>query len=192
MNNVDNLVRRLRARVSQSANRERSLDWTSAEALEKLQARNVQLREERDEVKRERAKRIKAATTQAETTDVEDASPQDEPIAREAPPSMSRALDLKEAAALLAVSYSTVYAHRKALGFFQIGNQWRIWPETLREMTERGAATESPTALEPTRSSGAAKPASLHELPDSVRAASAEKELDELLGRPIKKRTANR
>lgn len=192
MNNIDNMVRRLRARVLQSAQRERSLDWTSANALEKLRAQNVQLQKERDQLKRERTERIKVAKTQAETTDVEDGAPQDKPIAREEPPSMRRALGLKEAADLLAVSYSTVYMHRKALGFFQIGNQWRIWPETLREMTERGAATESPTASKPTRSSAAAKPVSLDDLPYSVRAAAAAKELDELLARPIKKRTSKR
>ncbi|WP_372585108.1 helix-turn-helix domain-containing protein [Burkholderia cenocepacia] len=45
---------------------------------------------------------------------------------------LQRALTLKEAAELLAVSYSTVYANRKSLGFFKIGGVWRIWPEILR------------------------------------------------------------
>ena len=57
-----------------------------------------------------------------------------------------KALTLKEAAALLGVSYSTVYAHKLDMGFFQVGNQWRIWPDRLRTPTEynseRPARTE--------------------------------------------------
>ncbi|HVW50816.1 MAG TPA: helix-turn-helix domain-containing protein [Trinickia sp.] len=105
-------------------------------------------------------------------------------------PPMRRALGLKEAAELLAVSYSTVYTHRKALGFFQIGNQWRVWPETLREMTERGAAIESRPAAKAICAS--AKAISTHDLSYAAREAAASKELDELLARPIKKRTAKR
>jgi excisionase family DNA binding protein len=40
-------------------------------------------------------------------------------------------LTLKEAAALLRVSYSTVYAHREELGFFQVGSIWRVWRSRL-------------------------------------------------------------
>jgi hypothetical protein len=47
-----------------------------------------------------------------------------------------RALSLREAAALLRVSYGTVYARREQLGFFQIGSVWRIWPEKLKEATQ--------------------------------------------------------
>lgn len=47
-----------------------------------------------------------------------------------------KALTLKEAAALLGVSYSTVYAHKRDMGFFQVGNQWRIWPARLKGATE--------------------------------------------------------
>ena len=43
-----------------------------------------------------------------------------------------RALTLREAAALLRVSYNTVYARREELGFFQIGSVWRIWPDDLK------------------------------------------------------------
>ncbi|WP_244129211.1 helix-turn-helix transcriptional regulator [Burkholderia gladioli] len=32
-----------------------------------------------------------------------------------------RALTLREVATMLGVSYSTVYAHRVAMGFFQVG-----------------------------------------------------------------------
>jgi hypothetical protein len=45
MLNIDGVVRRLRARVSESSNRERSLDWISADALEKLHADKTKLRE---------------------------------------------------------------------------------------------------------------------------------------------------
>lgn len=59
---------------------------------------------------------------------------------------IDKALSLKEAAALLGVSYSTVYTHKEEMGFFQIGNQWRIWPEKLKLATEynsnRPARTE--------------------------------------------------
>jgi excisionase family DNA binding protein len=59
---------------------------------------------------------------------------------------MEPALTLKEAAALLGVSYSTVYAHKEEMGFFQIGNQWRIWPDKLKLATaynpNRPAQTE--------------------------------------------------
>ena len=58
-----------------------------------------------------------------------------------------KALTLKEAAALLGVSYSTVYAHKLDMGFFQVGNQWRIWPERLKAPAEynsdRPARTET-------------------------------------------------
>ncbi|WP_233445544.1 helix-turn-helix domain-containing protein [Paraburkholderia caribensis] len=43
-----------------------------------------------------------------------------------------RAITLREAAALLRVSYNTVYARREELGFFQIGSIWRIWPDDLK------------------------------------------------------------
>lgn len=59
-----------------------------------------------------------------------------------------RAMTLKEAAALLRVSYGTVYARREELGFFQIGSVWRIWPEKLMAATQdynkrRPARTET-------------------------------------------------
>ncbi|MFP3624576.1 hypothetical protein, partial [Burkholderia sp. SIMBA_051] len=46
-----------------------------------------------------------------------------------------RAIGIREAAALLQVSYGTVYTHKIALGFFQIGSVWRVWPEKLRQTT---------------------------------------------------------
>ncbi|MCO1343393.1 helix-turn-helix domain-containing protein [Burkholderia multivorans] len=50
---------------------------------------------------------------------------------------LERALTLKEAAELLRVSYSTVYAHKESLGFFKVGGAWRVWPETLRDLGSR-------------------------------------------------------
>ncbi len=62
----------------------------------------------------------------------------DEPGSHAAPPVLPvRAIGLQEAADLLNLSYSTVFANRRALGFFQVGRLWRIWPETLREEMER-------------------------------------------------------
>ncbi|WP_156429741.1 helix-turn-helix domain-containing protein [Burkholderia sp. FL-7-2-10-S1-D7] len=60
---------------------------------------------------------------------------------------MERALTLKEAADLLAVSYSTIYANPRALGFFKVGGVWRIWPEILKSKpsgynADRPARTE--------------------------------------------------
>jgi excisionase family DNA binding protein len=49
-----------------------------------------------------------------------------------AEPTLEKALTLKMAAELLGVSYSTVYAHKEEIGFFQIGSQWRVWPDTLK------------------------------------------------------------
>lgn len=45
-----------------------------------------------------------------------------------------KALSLKEAAELLGVSYSNVYAHRRSLGFFKVGGVWRIWPRQLENL----------------------------------------------------------
>lgn len=53
----------------------------------------------------------------------------------DAPPIIGpRALSIREAAQLLRVSYATVYAHKKQLGFFRVGAAWRVWPEKLNEL----------------------------------------------------------
>ncbi|WP_213763508.1 helix-turn-helix domain-containing protein [Caballeronia sp. dw_19] len=52
-------------------------------------------------------------------------------------------LTLKEAAALLRVSYSTVYSHREDLGFFQVGSIWRVWRSRLMAL-----GTADPRVLE--------------------------------------------
>ncbi|SDH82810.1 helix-turn-helix domain-containing protein [Paraburkholderia phenazinium] len=104
---------------------------------------------------------------------------------------MEKALTLKEAAALLGVSYSTVYTHKEDLGFFQIGNQWRVWPETLRQNLEKRseektpkpvAATPGPQVGVPARSRQRMPPARAAEL------AAVDRELDELLARKPPKR----
>jgi excisionase family DNA binding protein len=60
-------------------------------------------------------------------------------------------LTLKEAAALLRVSYSTVYAHREKLGFFQVGSTWRVWRSRLTSMGGKsGSAHIKKTAKAPT------------------------------------------
>ncbi|MCA8249141.1 helix-turn-helix domain-containing protein [Burkholderia multivorans] len=46
-----------------------------------------------------------------------------------------KALSIKEAAELLGVSYSTVYAHVRELGFFRVGAAWRVWPENLKQLS---------------------------------------------------------
>jgi excisionase family DNA binding protein len=99
---------------------------------------------------------------------------------------MERALTLKEAAALLGVSYSTVYAHKEEMGFFQIGNQWRIWPDKLKFATEynpnRPARTE--TRSKKCQSEGAKARTS----GTLTSARQVESELDRLLERPTVRR----
>ncbi|MGU7780487.1 helix-turn-helix domain-containing protein [Burkholderia sp. PU8-34] len=97
-----------------------------------------------------------------------------------------RALSLKEAAELLGLSYSTVYAHKKELGFFQIGSQWRIWPEKLKFSTEynpsRPARTESRSKTWQSESAKARTSGT------STSARQAAAELDNLLARPTERR----
>ena len=88
-----------------------------------------------------RAKVDPAVARPDDVTPVAQRSPGRQPIAPPAPPpegedstesTMAKALTLKQAAELLSVSYSTVYEHKTEMGFFQIGNQWRVWPSTLK------------------------------------------------------------
>ncbi|WP_390680199.1 helix-turn-helix domain-containing protein [Burkholderia anthina] len=95
---------------------------------------------------------------------------------------IARALTLKEAAELLAVSYSTVYANRQALGFFKIGGVWRIWPEILKSKSsgynaDRPARAEGKENFQCPSESAAASITSI-----SVR--QAEKEYAALVGLP--------
>ena len=101
-----------------------------------------------------------------------------------------RAISLREAAALLRVSYGTVYARRRELGFFQIGSVWRIWPEKLKEATQdynerRPAQTDQ--EKQPCQSGSAKAPTS----GISISARQAAAELDKLLARPTKRRLRN-
>jgi hypothetical protein len=162
MSNVDDLVRRLRSRVTRSSALERSLDWRAADALEQLQAENERLRGERDQ---------QAGSTTAE------------PANEEAPARvMEPALGLREAAQLLGVSYETVCRHREELGFFRVGAQWRVWPGRLGEATSGNAERRSGQAEEttPQRPSGHVARSTAIPL---LSASEAEKELDALIAR---------
>jgi len=171
----DNLVRRLRARVERSASREQSLDWKAAEAIERLQAECARLTAEARSLQSEAAEAERHAATAPVQPPVDVGVP--EPHAA----STARALGLQEAADLLNVSYSTVFANRRALGFFQVGRQWRIWPETLREEMGRRTKKSSSTdiGIDPSRPPDRIPPLRRQTLSPSAR--QAEKELDALL-----------
>ncbi|MGQ7939157.1 helix-turn-helix domain-containing protein [Paraburkholderia sp. D1E] len=100
---------------------------------------------------------------------------------------MEKALTLKEVADLLGVSYSTVYAHKEKLGFFQVGNQWRVWPDMLRE---RSLADRQEEAHPRTRS--VQPPDRKNRYPDfrTLEHERAVKALDERLARKPKGRSA--
>lgn len=171
----DNLVRRLRARVERSASREQSLDWKAADAIDHLQAECARLEAESRSLRKEAAEAERHAAT-APTQ-----PPADVGVSESHAASMAHALGLQEAAELLNVSYSTVFANRRAMGFFQVGRQWRIWPETLREEMER--RTKKPSSLPP----GIAPRLPADRIPPlrplslSPSARQAQKELDALL-----------
>lgn len=137
----DNLVRRLRARVERSASREQSLDWKAADAIDRLQAECARLAAEA------RSLQSKSAEAERHAATAPAQPPADVGVPEPHAASTAPALGLQEAADLLNVSYSTVFANRRALGFFQVGRQWRIWPETLREELER--RTKKPSSKEP-------------------------------------------
>jgi excisionase family DNA binding protein len=99
---------------------------------------------------------------------------------------MERALTLKEAAALLGVSYSTVYAHKVEMGFFQIGNQWRIWPEKLKLATEYNS--NRPARTEPRSKKWQSEGATARTSGTLTSARQVETELDRLLERPTVRR----
>lgn len=97
-----------------------------------------------------------------------------------------RALSLKEAAAMLGVSYSTVYAHKESMGFFQIGNQWRVWPEKLKTATEYNP--NRPARTEPRSKKCQSEGAMARTSGTSTSARQVESELDNLLGRRTERR----
>ncbi|HDR9274767.1 TPA: helix-turn-helix domain-containing protein [Burkholderia vietnamiensis] len=171
----DNLVRRLRARVERSASREQSLDWKAADAIDHLQAECAKLAAAVQSLQRE------AAEAERHVTSAPAQPPADVGVPEPHAASTAVALGLQEAADLLNVSYSTVFANRRALGFFQVGRQWRIWPETLREEMER--RTKKPSSRTPGIDSrlqaDRIPPFRPHSLSPSAR--QAEKEFDALL-----------
>ncbi|MFC4705471.1 helix-turn-helix domain-containing protein [Paraburkholderia caffeinitolerans] len=98
-----------------------------------------------------------------------------------------RALGLREAAQLLRVSYGTVYAHRRELGFFQVGSVWRIWPEKLREATGR-YNSDRPAQEELEHKKCPSESAKAPTYGTSISASQAAAELDKLLAQPINRR----
>jgi len=183
MDKFDDLARRLRARVDLSANRERSLDWKAADAIEQFRAENEALVAENKRLDAENRTLHKEKRASAE-----EAEQQVEP--QEAPPALARALDLREAAALLNVSYSTLFTHKEAMGFFQVGSQWRIWPEQLRQRTSGSTASKPVTTEAPQqrpRQQADVKRSPVPQLPMSARRAEAE--LNKIFAEVRKKRT---
>lgn len=148
MDNVDELVRRLRARMKGSASRERSLDWRAADAIEALQARVVELEQEKARHHGEHALQPYAFVDSGTTP---------KPSApRETPVSSQCALSIREAANLLSVSYATVYTRKNELGFFKIGGIWRVWLNDIKDATATlSKQPQAPTAQDDrTRSAG--------------------------------------
>lgn len=183
MDKFDDLARRLRARVDLSANRQKSLEWKAADAIDQLQARNEALEAE--------SKRLDAGTRPLhEESRAPEPEEQREAAPRETRPAPARALDLREAAALLNVSYSTLFTHKEAMGFFQVGSQWRIWPEQLRQRTSGSTASKPVTTEAPQqrpRQQADVKRSPVPQLPMSARQAAAE--LDKVLAEVRKKQT---
>jgi len=97
-----------------------------------------------------------------------------------------KALSLKEAAALLGVSYSTVYAHKEKMGFFQVGNQWRVWPDRLKLATEYNS--DRPARTEPRSKKCQSESAKARTSGTSISARQAASELDRVLERPTERR----
>lgn len=99
---------------------------------------------------------------------------------------IEHALTLKEAAELLGVSYSTVYAHKAQMGFFQIGNQWRVWPEKLKSATE---LQSQPTGADGTKEKTCHSESAKGRISGtSISANQAVDALDRRLGQPTERR----
>jgi excisionase family DNA binding protein len=97
-----------------------------------------------------------------------------------------KALTLKEAAALLGVSYSTVYAHKESMGFFQIGNQWRIWPDKLKFATEYNP--DRPARTEPRSKKWQSEGAKARTSGTSTSVSQAAAALEKRLARPTERK----
>lgn len=143
MGRFDDLARRLRARVGRSSSRENSLDWKAADVIDQLRVRNDAL--EADNKRFDAENRASHEQKRASAADVKQ---QIEP--QESSAALARAIGLREAAVLLGVSYSTVFTHKETMGFFQVGNQWRVWPDTLRLNLERRGKKETAEPAERT------------------------------------------
>jgi excisionase family DNA binding protein len=96
-------------------------------------------------------------------------------------------LTLKEAAALLRVSYSTAYAHREELGFFQVGSIWRVWRSRLTSMGGKSvSAPVKETAKAPTIDKN--KSGDIASWIDGMTPKQIEEEFDRLVNPPKKSR----
>ncbi|WP_144410539.1 helix-turn-helix domain-containing protein [Burkholderia thailandensis] len=168
--------------MERSASREQSLDWKAAEAIDHLQTECARLADEARSLQRE----VAEAERYAASAPVQ--PPADVGVPEPHAASTARALGLQEAADLLNVSYSTVFANWRALGFFQVGRQWRIWPEKVREELGRRKKKPNSTGLgiDPHLPPDRIPPLRGHRLLPS--AEQAAKELDALLKPEIERR----
>ncbi|MEQ0776163.1 helix-turn-helix domain-containing protein [Paraburkholderia tropica] len=132
MVDIDDVIRRLRHRASNSRGQAESLEWIAADALERLTQALEQLPATRTAAPAQRPN-MGEGNDEPVDIDAKDRSP-----ISEGKMQPERALTLQEAADLLHVSRRTVYDHRDELGFFQVGSAWRVWPEKLREATKSG------------------------------------------------------
>jgi excisionase family DNA binding protein len=167
MDGYDELIRRLRARMERSTSRERSLDWRAADAIEALQIRVAEL---------ERG----SAHLRDENSVARDVDIPPEIVAQpdtETP--AVRFLSIQEAADLLNVSYSTVFARRRQLGFSQIGRVWRITLDGLKKATSGEVEQrQEPLTHHDDQSAGITDPRSPYRSPSARQAA---REFEELL-----------
>ncbi|WP_416365446.1 helix-turn-helix domain-containing protein [Paraburkholderia terrae] len=110
--------------------------------------------------------------------DAPEAIPQNTPM---------KALSLKEAAALLGVSYRTVYEHKREMGFFKVGAQWRVWPDSLKNLsyTSQRPAREEKTKAWPSSNAQTASNGGL------ISARQAAKELGNRLAQPTRSKPRN-
>ncbi|TAM08299.1 MAG: hypothetical protein EPN70_00730 [Paraburkholderia sp.] len=184
MGKFDDLARRLRARVEQSASREKSLDWKAAGAIDELRAKIEALQAENTRLDAEN-RTLRTENERGKASAVEVAPT----VEREAslPPGM-RALSVKEAAALLSVSYRTAFEHKASLGFFRVGAAWRVWPEDLKAATSGSVAKQAKSEEpQPSQLRTGAGVSQMLGLSRSAREAAAE--LDELLARRTERRS---
>ncbi|MEX3961653.1 helix-turn-helix domain-containing protein [Paraburkholderia sp. EG286B] len=198
MDEIDDVVKRLRRRAARGGNETESLNYRAAA--------NVLARFQRERCKTASDEQSNAEPTVSTRAPLEQNSTvhvvllEREPVdsmagsqeaqdaaVPESPPRVpaitERALTLKEAAELLHVSYWTIYEHRISLGFFKVGGVWRVWPDKLREAT---ASTNSPQPA-PAEKENKPCPSTSAKAPmpgTSISARQAANELDKLLAQP--------